>query len=611
MREYPTTTNTDLVLALPALTVTVRTAFYNPPEVLPPRDIDEGKGREAWKNGVAVKPYFKLSGRIEPGKPVKLSDVVDLDGKKIRAERRSRKTGVAHTDVPSAYTLSAREVGEAKIPLLGLEKGVYLLAIVPAEKEVTKPEGPAGPKTMIEPGVERSYRPLYVQLTLDEDLRLVDASVVLYVSEAVFDNPPVHDADTKKLAGWLVNHGYVTAFSHGELAIEWKPDFLRTVRTLDVQKAATESGTFKRYVDMVVVHGTGGPLIGPAVNTATGPLTSTGHPYGPHYELDLDGHNVKFAYDDAIVSHAGYSRFYDVSKRQDIHNIASLSIGIEVVNQAQGTRTAQSPFPEPQMRALVTLLGSLKAAHPKVLRHRIMGHLDIATDEAYTKLANRRITCPGRNMQWPRLEANGFGIECVTRALTKADYSGFFTLSLGDFPAKFPGKPRGTELFLRAGDSDGEEKWGGVKWTTREAKELLAAKGLVFKGLVREMQTDLQTLGYFVTVNGVFDTKTNAALEHCIHHIFSGSRKGLVPGGNGLYPKVLLNPTVAGYLKGSVGVLLAGLAAAGGATGAAGGAGAGGGGAPDAGEHAQIDAETWGDLHDREEEGEAKEEGVG
>lgn len=605
MRSYPVTTNTDIVLALPVLTVTVRTAFYNPPEVLAPREEDEGKGRETWKGGKAVQPFFKMSGRIEAGKPVKLWDVTGLDGKKIQALRRSRKTGVTVTDVPNFWSFKSKEVGEARIPIWSVVKGSYLLAIVPPEKEATKPEAPSGPKTTVEAGVDRTYRPLYVQLTFDDEARLVEAKTVLYEKEAVHPNVAISDPVTKKPAGFLINHGYVTAFSMSELAIDWKPDFVRTARTLDDQKATTESGKWKRHVDMIVVHATGGPQIGPALNTALGKLNEpkVGHPYGPHYELDLDGHNLKFAYDDAIVSHAGASRFYDVVKKADQKGIGNFSIGIEVVNQAAKGKKAQAEYPEPQIRALTQLLESLVAAHPDVPRHRVVGHSDIATDDAYTALSDRRIACPGRNMQWPRLEKSRLGRRIEERALTATDYSNFFSLTPADFPAKFPGKPKGTEMYLRKGDSDKGKKWGGVKWSTKEAEKLLADRGLAFKDIVRELQSDLQTLGYFITVNGEFDAKTNAALKHCIYHTFSGSRRALVPGGNGLHPEILVNPTVARYLKGGADAVLADVAAA------------GSGGGAQGTKHASLDmdapgdADAWGDLHDREEDPDLPDDG--
>jgi N-acetyl-anhydromuramyl-L-alanine amidase AmpD len=599
MREYPVTTNTDIVLALSALTVTVRSAFYNPPEVLAPRGSDEGQGRETWKNGKPALPFFKMSGLIKPGEPVILRDVTDLDGKKVQAKSRSRKAGVAATDVRSEYALKSREVGEAQIPLWDLGKGSYLLAIVAPEKEQTKPDAPSGPKTTIEAGVQRTYRPLYVELKLDDELRLIGAATVFWEKDQrVYENPWIYDASTKKRAGHLINHGYVTAFSASELAIDWKPDFVRTVRTDDGQKGAAESETWKRHVDMIVVHGTGGAILGPALNTALGEASGEGAPFGPHYELDLDGHNLKFAYDDAIVSHAGVSRYYDLATK-DYVKPGYISVGIEVVNRSAKGKSPQEPYREPQIRGLIDLLKDLARSHPKVKRHRIVGHSDIRTNDAATILSDDRISCPGRQMQWPRLEQSKLGRACVEKTLTAADYSGFFGLVPADFPKKFPNRPQGDDVYLREGDGDGAHKWGGVTWTKTEAKELLTSKALTFKGIVREVQEDLQTLGYFLKVNGELDAKTAAAVKHFIWRTFSGDRRGLVPGGNGNNPKVWVTPVVARYLKGSAELVLADVVAA---------SSSGGGAGDPASAHAELSPELTGDMHDRVAEAEADEE---
>lgn len=606
MRRYPVPTNTDVVLELPALTVTVRTAFYAPPEVLAPRDSDGGRGRETWKNGRSAEPFFKISASIEPGKPVGLMDVVDLDGNKVQAKTRTRKSGIAVTDVRSEYDVPARKVGEAQIPLHQIVKGTYLLAIVPAEKETTKPDAPSSPKTTIEPGVERTYRPLYVQLRFDDDVRLVDAKVVVFEGGQIRENTPILDPETKKVAGYRVSHGYVTAFSESELAIDYKPDFFRTVRTDDAHKGAAESGKWSRHVDLITVHATGGPILGPALNTALGKKTDDGHPYSPHYEIDLDGHTLKFAYDDAVVSHAGPSRFYDVKKKADLKNIGSFSIGIEVINKAQSGKDAQAPYTEPQILSLMALLKALADTHPQTKRHRILGHSDISTDDGFTALSDRRIQCPGRQMPWPRLERAGLGRLNVEKTLGKTDYSGFFSLTPADFPKKFPGRPRGDAIFLKKGDSDSAQKWGGIDWTSKAAQELLAAKGLVFDGIVREVQSDLQAMGYFIDVNGEWDFKTHAAVQHYLFRTFSGERRGLIPGGNGLHPKVQIGLVVARYLKGTAERLLADIAAVAPGGGGAGGGAAGGAAGP---QHAEVETDGWGDLHDSVAEAEVEEPG--
>jgi N-acetyl-anhydromuramyl-L-alanine amidase AmpD len=629
MRQYAVTTNTDIVLELPALTVTVRAAFYVPYEVVPKADEGVVAGRETWVGGKPVFAFFQMSQLIaSPKDKVALKDVLDLDGKKIQAVSKSRRAGVA-TDVlwsdakqegaykvPRKYVGQPKTVGQAQIPLWGVKRGSYVLAIVPPEKEQTKPDEPAGPKTTIEPGVDFTYRKLYVLLTFDDELNLVKAATIQLVNGSLQENARINDP-AGKLAGYTINHGYVTGFSRSELAIDLKPDFVRTVRTNDAHKAATESGKWARDIDMIVVHGTSGPLIGNALNTALGPIADEGRPYGPHYEIDRDGHNLKFAYDDGLVSHAGPSNVFFPEKGAYSSNIGNRSIGIEVVNwegdAAPGGGHAQEPYREQQILALIRLLGALVAAHPKVDRRRIVGHVDVKcvyskAAKAFTTMDDSRLSCPGRQMAWPRLEQAGFGRVSVKKTLAATDYSGIFSLAVADFPEKFPGKPGPAGIFLRAGDSDTGEKWSGIKWNTKEAKELLKKKGLTFKGIVLEMQKDLQTLGYFVGTNGELDNKTELALKHYIWHTFSGDRRSEVPGGNGFSPQTVLNQTVAQYLKGAAERILADIGSAAAVKAAAAGAAAGaaGGATPPApppapAKHAELEPELTGDVHDRRE----------
>jgi len=165
MREYYVTTNTDVAIAAPMLTVIVRAAFWNPKEVLPPDDADVLHGAETWVAGLAVPAFFALSGKLEPGKSVSFTDVIDLDKKKVQATSKERRTGLAMTGVswskarffseelnvvttavPYTYFVAggSRAVGEAKIPLWGLGKGEYVLAILPPPNEATEPVAPAG-----------------------------------------------------------------------------------------------------------------------------------------------------------------------------------------------------------------------------------------------------------------------------------------------------------------------------------------------------------------------------------------------------------------------------------------------------------------------------------
>src|SRR5262249_48813971 len=161
-------------------------------------------------------------------------------------------------------------------------------------------------------------------------------------------------------------------------------------------------------------------------------------------------------------------------------------------------------------------------------------------------------------MDWPRLEKEGFGRLTATAPLadenriTDADglngsdgkppYSGFFSLTPADFPKTFPRRPSGKFLYLRREDepkkkegepppewlreSGAKERWGGIVWTSEEAKAIPKEKGLDFKGIIKELQTDIQFLGYSIDINGEFDDKTEHAVRHMIYHTFSGDRRG-------------------------------------------------------------------------------------
>lgn len=587
MRSYAVTTNTDLVLAAPVLTVTVRTALFIPREVLPPWDVNPKtqadaatvSGRETWSDHVGVPAFFKLSQRLTPGKPAALEDVKGQDGKVIQAKLRERKTGVVFSEVKwsrapdsdgSTIFWAARwdnvgkRVGEAVIPLWGLEPGEYLLAVIPPDDMKTKPDAPSGPDTEVPAGAQkRTYRPLYIKLTLDLELRLVEAKTVLLSSDnRVYENPPVTVMEMKgvvptpKVVGRLISHGYVTAFSSEELAIDWKPD----VVTVDNPALLHERS---RAIDMVVVHHTGGAILGPALNT----MVSTSS-IGPHYEIDLDGHNVKFCSDKMHTNHPYYNNYWFAHEGRTVQgSVGARSIGIELINY-EG-KEGHLGFPEQQMVALIKLLKALKERY-KVRPYYFVGHSDVIADKDHDWRmdSERRLTCPGRLLDWPRLEKEGLGRVTATTALSdpnrissadnldgeggKAPYSGFFTLTPDDFPKGFPGRPSGKFLFLRSADNDAGQRWGGINWGTKEAQAFLKEKGLDFKGIVKELQKDVQTLGYSIDVNGSFDDKCQRAVTHMIYHTFSGTRRGLAEGGNGNNPKPWITPTVAQHIKVSV-----------------------------------------------------------
>jgi N-acetyl-anhydromuramyl-L-alanine amidase AmpD len=571
MREYYVTTNTDLGITVPTLTVTVRAALFVPAGCLPLEDAGEPRGRETWFGGRQheVLPTFEMSVDPLDHGPVVLAPVVGLDGQPIKARRRVRTSGVAYTGVRYSKVIDEdgdcenRTLGEARLPLFGKKRGDYLLKIVPAPEETTRPDAPAGPDTVVR-GVKRAFRPLYVRVSLDDELHVVAA-----VTGTLRDGA-AHPGDVFAIpdgAGGMkglvlpVNHGYVTAFSADELAIDLKPDVLKS----DILDQSPKQANHVRHapIDMVVIHATGGLLMGSPVNTAVpmqprmtekrvdgeivykttkehgvevpvrGPggkpvpvkvaerdehgekIPDDDTTFGPHYEIDRDGHVVKFVPDDFVVYQAGPSHFYRVEDGAYTSDVNARSIGIEVTHQPD------TAYPERQTVGLLGLLSRLKARYG-VKPHRFVGHVDTLVDPDTKVMDDNRLGCPSRDLDWPRLERAGFGRTSAAKELDSRDYCGFFSLTVEELRAALkqavPLPPA-----LRLNDSDLASRWGGVDWT-KVAKSDVPRAGN-FTGIVAKLQGDLKTIGYSVQESGVFDRMTDRAVAHFIAHTFSGPRR--------------------------------------------------------------------------------------
>ena len=141
---------------------------------------------------------------------------------------------------------------------------------------------------------------------------------------------------------------------------------------------------------MIIVHHTGGPLIGPAINT----FMSSSEQTSAHYVIDTDGQVLKMVRDSRHANHAGTARWAGVS------NVNNVSIGIEIVNQS-------GPYPGPQMNALLDLIAALRTAHPTIVDWNIIGHSDVATSAA--GVLGRKSSDPGLRFEWAKLEAPAVG----------------------------------------------------------------------------------------------------------------------------------------------------------------------------------------------------------
>lgn len=107
-----------------------------------------------------------------------------------------------------------------------------------------------------------------------------------------------------------------------------------------------------------------------------------------HYALCPSGGVFPLVDEDRRAWHAGAARWGDVT------DINSCSIGIEIVNDGA------SPFPVPQMVALVELMQDIRSRWD-IPDHRIVGHSDVAP--------GRKVD-PGRRFDWRGLNRMGQGV---------------------------------------------------------------------------------------------------------------------------------------------------------------------------------------------------------
>ena len=138
-------------------------------------------------------------------------------------------------------------------------------------------------------------------------------------------------------------------------------------------------------VSMVVLHYTGMPDAGSALDRLTNPVAKV----SAHYVVAEDGVVVALVDEAKRAWHAGKSWWRGVT------DVNSTSVGIEIVNP--GHEFGYRPFPEPQMAAVVALVGGIVARY-RVAPGNVVGHSDIAPV---------RKDDPGELFDWPRLARAG------------------------------------------------------------------------------------------------------------------------------------------------------------------------------------------------------------
>lgn len=255
------------------------------------------------------------------------------------------------------------------------------------------------------------------------------------------------------------------AIKHGSV-ISSSPGELKIDLKPDWVRSNNHASRGGTAIDVIVVHHTGADMA-TSLNTWLNGNTA------PHYAIDKDGHLIKLVADTEAASHAGTSRFGGVQ------GLNKNSIGIEVVHRV-GT-----PFTAEQNTALIDLIEALVTAN-RIPRNHVVGHSDIATNKSNpTLLDSRRGGDPGPEFDWVALEAQNIGI--LPNRTPPADdviYGGVFA--------------------------------GGRRFPL--------TAGMTNNASVRELQTDLDAIGYSVNINGNFDQHLTRAIVHFQVHFFALGR---------------------------------------------------------------------------------------
>lgn len=146
-------------------------------------------------------------------------------------------------------------------------------------------------------------------------------------------------------------------------------------------------------LDMLVLHYTGMESAGVAEARLCDPATEV----SAHYVVREDGTIVQMVAEAKRAWHAGVSRW------QGEDDLNSRSIGIEIVNGGHDVPLADGelpPFPRVQIAALISLCRAILARHD-IPQTRIVGHSDIAPE---------RKRDPGEHFPWKTLSEAGIGL---------------------------------------------------------------------------------------------------------------------------------------------------------------------------------------------------------
>lgn len=238
---------------------------------------------------------------------------------------------------------------------------------------------------------------------------------------------------------------------------------------------------------VVVVHHTGGtsPLPEHFVHAVPGT-----QPSAAHYVISQDGAIVKLA-DERTESayHAGRSRWRGHTSVNDV------SVGIELVHTSGN-------YPAVQVQALNSLLGQLRAAFAGIELRNVIGHSDCGITDTSSVLG-RKLTDPGRALDWPGIEVAGHSLAPASEALT------------------FPGATDAEDIY------HGYFKTNRSRRMTKRASTTVPLPAAVADAH-KELKADLTTIGYYIPaidVNSDEYTDSTARAVACfMDRFFAGSR---------------------------------------------------------------------------------------
>lgn len=398
---------------------------------------------------VHVKSYFRIrhkDGTLTPSKKKKIKRRIGyLLGGVLDATVSI--TGTAATDRTSKAR-NRKRYSLAKLDITDVADGAYTLNVEPPASRKTT--GPAGAALTGKAGKNAK------DLTARK-YRSIDVSIEL-------KNKKAEKAGTTTAVNYA--NAWVTNGPSDTVYVDLKPDWWGGFS----KKNSNRKPKGANGIDLIVLHNTG--AVGDGDDKGSRSLAAAiGQglkKYCGHYYVDLDGHIVKL-YDDAkrVAAHAP--------------GVNSRSVGIECVRPLNGFQELKAGNIAPltflqqaQYDSIKRLIQDLQSTY-SIATHRVSGHCD----------ANK-LSCPGCDYWWDKLESEGLG------------------MVLQEPPAD-------------TSSADSEY----VKWF--ETKKKKHINGKADKVVRKKVIADLAAIGYKVSGHK-WTSKVEKAIKSFRCHFYSGSR---------------------------------------------------------------------------------------